>query len=50
MVIRKQKSGPDRPYSRKTDPKTWKRRDLGTFVARDPAEQHEREVAYFTRR
>ena len=33
--------------SRKVDPKTHKRRNLGTFKTREAAEKHEREVQYF---
>jgi len=46
-VIRKLSSGEYRLYSRKTDPKTRKRRNLGTFKSRAAAEKHEREVQYF---
>jgi hypothetical protein len=46
-MIRKLKSGEYRLYSRKTDPKTGKRRNLGTFSTRAKAERHEREVQYF---
>ena len=46
-MIRKLKSGEYRLYSRKTDPKTGKRRNLGTFSTRAKAEKHEREVQYF---
>lgn len=49
-MIRKLKSGEYRLYSRKKDPKTGKRRNLGTFSSRKAAEQHEREVQYFKRR
>jgi hypothetical protein len=49
-VIRKLKSGHYRLYSRKADPKTGKRRNLGTFPSRAAAEKHEREVQYFKRR
>jgi len=49
-VIRKIKSGEYRLYSRKIDPKTRKRRNLGTFVTRARAEKHERAVQYFKRR
>ena len=42
-------SGEYRLYSRKTDPKTGKRRNLGTFPTREKAEKHEREVQYFKR-
>ena len=48
-MIRKLKSGEYRLYSRKTDPKTGKRRNLGTFGNREAAEKHEREVQYFKR-
>ena len=46
-MIRKLKSGEYRLYSRKINPKTGKRRNLGTFPTRDKAEQHERAVQYF---
>src|SRR5437016_14208273 len=49
-MIRKLKSGQYRLYSRKTDPKTGKRRNLGTFKSREAAEAHERAVQYFKRR
>ena len=49
-MIRKLKSGEYRLYSRKLDPKTHKRRNLGTFTTRDAAEQHEKEIQYFKRR
>lgn len=49
-MIRKLASGEYRLYSRKTDPKTGRRRNLGTFPTREKAEQHEREVQYFKRR
>jgi hypothetical protein len=48
-VIRKLKSGKFRLYSRKADPKTGKRRNLGTFQTRAGAEKHERAVQYFKR-
>jgi hypothetical protein len=48
-MIRKLSPGEYRLYSRKADPKTGKRRNLGTFGARAAAEQHEREVQYFKR-
>ena len=48
-MIRKLKSGEYRLYSRKTDLKTGKRRNLGTFRTRAGAEKHEREVQYFKR-
>ena len=48
-MIRKPATGQYRLYSRKLDPKTGKRRNLGTFDTRAQAEQHEREVQYFKR-
>jgi hypothetical protein len=48
-MIRKLKSGEYRLYSRKKDPKTGKRRNLGTFDSRAAAERHEREVQFFKR-
>ena len=48
-MIRKLASGKYRLYSRKLDPRTHKRRNLGTFSTRKAAEQHEREVQYFKR-
>jgi hypothetical protein len=49
QVIRKLSSGEFRLYSRKIDPRTGKRRNLGTFPTREAAEKHEREVQYFKR-
>jgi hypothetical protein len=49
-VIRKLKSGEYRLYSRKLDPRTGKRRNLGTFATRAAAERHERAVQFFKRR
>jgi len=48
-MIEKLKSGGYRLHSRKKDPKTGKRRNLGTFKSRVAAEKHEREVQYFKR-
>jgi hypothetical protein len=48
-MIRKLASGGFRLYSRKKDPKTGKRRNLGTFKTRAAAEKHERAVQYFKR-
>jgi hypothetical protein len=48
-MIRKLKSGQYRLYSRKKNPKTGKRRNLGTFNSRAAAEKHERDVQYFKR-
>jgi len=48
-MIRKLKSGEYRLFSRKNNPKTGRRRNLGTFPTRQAAEKHEREVQYFKR-
>jgi hypothetical protein len=48
-MIRKLQSGQYRLYSRKVDPKTGRRRNLGTFKSRAAAEKHERAVQYFKR-
>jgi hypothetical protein len=48
-MIRKLQSGELRLYSRKLNPKTGKRRNLGTFKSRAAAEKHERDVQYFKR-
>jgi hypothetical protein len=48
-MIRKLQSGKYRLYSRKINPKTGKRRNLGTFKSRAAAEKHERDVQYFKR-
>ncbi len=49
-MIRKLKSGQYRLYSRKLNPKTGKRRNLGTFATREEAEKHERAVQFFKHR
>jgi hypothetical protein len=49
-MIRKLKSGGYRLYSRKVNPKTGRRRNLGTFGSRAAAEKHERAVQFFKRR
>jgi len=49
-MIRKLKSGEYRLYSRRKNPKTGKRRNLGTFSTRAAAEKHERDVQYVKRR
>lgn len=49
-MIRKLRSGKYRLYSRKTDAKTGRRRNLGTFSTMAAAKQHEREVQFFKRR
>jgi hypothetical protein len=48
-MIRKLSSGKYRLYSRRQDPRTGKRRNLGTFGSRAAAEKHERAVQYFKR-
>jgi hypothetical protein len=48
-MIKKLSSGNYRLYSRKRNPKTRKRRNLGTFATRQAAERHERAVQYFKR-
>jgi hypothetical protein len=49
-MIRKLQSGEYRLFSRKIDPRTGKRRNLGTFDTRAAAERHERQVQFFKRR
>ena len=49
-MIRKLSSGQYRLYSRKRDPKSGRRRNLGTFTSRAAAEKHERAVQFFKRR
>lgn len=48
-MIRKLSSGEYRIYSRKVDPKTHKRKNLGTFKTLEAAKKHEREIQYFKR-
>jgi hypothetical protein len=48
-MIRKLNTGKYRLYSRKPDPKSGRRRNLGTFATRAAAEKHERAVQYFKR-
>lgn len=48
-MIRKLKDGRYRLYSRKVNPKTGRRRNLGTFGTRAAAQKHERAVQYFKR-
>jgi hypothetical protein len=50
IMIRKLASGGYRLYSKKVDPKTGRRRNLGTFKTRAAAEKHERAVQFFKRR
>jgi hypothetical protein len=49
-MIRKLQSGTYRLYSRKPDPRTGRRRNLGTFKTRAAAEEHERAIQFFKRR
>ncbi|TAK49031.1 MAG: hypothetical protein EPO23_06175 [Xanthobacteraceae bacterium] len=49
-MIRKLSSGLYRIYSRGKDPRTGKRRNLGTFKSRAAAERHEREIQGFKHR
>jgi hypothetical protein len=46
-MIRKLKSGEYRLYSRSKNPKTGKRKNLGTFKSRPAAQKHERAIQYF---
>jgi len=48
-MIRKLKPGGYRLYSKKVDPRTGRRRNLGTFSSRAAAEKHERQVQFFKR-
>ncbi len=48
-MIRKLSTGKYRLYSRKRDPKTGRRRNLGTFRTRAAAQKHERAVQFFKR-
>jgi hypothetical protein len=46
-MIEKLKSGKFRLFSRKRNPATGRRRNLGTFDSRAAAEKHERQVQFF---
>jgi hypothetical protein len=48
-MIRKLASGGYRLYSRKINPKTGRRRNLGTFKTRSAAQKHERAIQFFKR-
>jgi hypothetical protein len=48
-MIRKLPSGGYRLYSRKKNPKTGKRKNLGTFPTLEAAKKHERAVQFFKR-
>jgi hypothetical protein len=49
-MIRKLGPGKYRLYSLTKNPKTGRRRNLGTFRTRAAAQRHEREVEFFKRR
>jgi hypothetical protein len=49
-MIRKLKSGEYRIYSIKINPKTGKRRNLGTFASLAAAKKHEAEIEYFKKK
>jgi hypothetical protein len=48
-MIRKLGPARYRLYSRKINPRTGKRRNLGTFRSRVAAERHERAIQFFKR-
>jgi len=48
-MTRKLKSGSYRLYSRKKNPKTGRRRNLGTLKTRAAAKKHEKAVRFFKR-
>ncbi len=48
-MIRKLTSGGYRLYSRKKNPKTGQRRNLGTFKTLEAAKKHEKDVQFFKR-
>ncbi len=48
-MIRKLRSGAYRLYSRRKNPKTGRRLNLGTFKTLEAAKSHERAVQYFKR-
>jgi hypothetical protein len=49
-MIRKLPNGHYRLYSRKKNPRTGKRRNLGTFPTLAAAQKHERAIQFFKRR
>jgi len=49
-MIRKLPSGGYRLYSRKKDPKTGKRKNLGTFSSLAAAKKHEKAVQFFKKK
>ncbi|HET9870106.1 MAG TPA: hypothetical protein VFR02_06400 [bacterium] len=48
-MIRKLPGGRYRLYASKIDPRTGRRRNLGTFRTRAGAQKHEREIQFFKR-
>ena len=48
-MIRKLRAGKYRLYSRKANPRTGRRRNLGTFANKAGALKHEREIQFFKR-
>lgn len=48
-MIRKLPKGGYRLYSRSINPKTGRRRNLGTFDTYEAAVKHEREIQFFKR-
>lgn len=48
-MIKKLSGGKYRLYSRKKDPRTGRRKNLGTFGSLQAAEKHERAVQFFKR-
>jgi hypothetical protein len=48
-MIRRLQSGEYRLYSRKKNPRTGRRRNLGTFHSLEAAKRHERAIQYFKR-
>ncbi len=48
-MIRRMSAGRYRLFSRKKNPRTGKRRNLGTFSSLEAARRHERAIQYFKR-
>ena len=49
-IIRKLPNGKYRLYSKKKNPKTGERRNLGTFDSLEAVKEHERDIQFFKRR
>jgi len=49
-IIRKLGPKKYRLYSKKTNPKTGERRNLGTFKSKKAAKEHEQDIQFFKRR